>query len=201
MKKRTSRSPKERSALEALGSDETREALRRLLAARPGLREEAERIAQSLLGETSLEAVAEEVEEAVRSVHEEDWSGRAGRHEWGYVEPSEAALEVLQEAVDPFLEDMKRRLELGHEAEALEILKGILLGLYRLRGEKEHEVLRYAEDFPEDAAASAIYDCRKERARGPARRGPPAVILSAEFVATRVPDWKDLVANASKERG
>ncbi len=83
MKKGTSRSPKERSALEALGTDEAREVLRRLLAARPELREEAERIAWSILGETSFEAVAEGVGEAVRSVHEEDWSGRAGRHEWG----------------------------------------------------------------------------------------------------------------------
>ncbi|MCI0586975.1 MAG: hypothetical protein L0323_09070 [Planctomycetes bacterium] len=96
---------------------------------------------------------------------------------------------------------MKRRLELGHEAEALEILKGILLGLYRLRGEKEHEVLRWEEDFPEDAAASAIYDWRKERAQGSARREPPGVILPAEFVTTHVPEWKDLVAIASKERG
>jgi hypothetical protein len=35
-------------------------------------------------------------------------NGRSGSHSWGYVEASEAAGELLEEAVEPFVNDMKR---------------------------------------------------------------------------------------------
>lgn len=41
----------------------------------------------------------------------------------------DAAWEVLDATVQPFVEDLKRHGELGLEAEALEICKGALLGL------------------------------------------------------------------------
>jgi hypothetical protein len=44
----------------------------------------------------------------------------AGSHEWGYVEPWEAAWEILKETAEPVLDDMKRHIELGLEAEALQ---------------------------------------------------------------------------------
>lgn len=41
-------------------------------------------------------------------------------------------MEILEETLEPFVEDMKRLLDLGLEAEALEICKGVVLGCYRL---------------------------------------------------------------------
>ena len=43
-------------------------------------------------------------------------------------------MEILEEMLEPFVEDMKRHLELGLEAEALEICKGLVLGCYRRAG-------------------------------------------------------------------
>lgn len=37
----------------------------------------------------------------------------AGRQGWGYVEPTEAAWELLEGALNPFLDEMRRRVELG----------------------------------------------------------------------------------------
>jgi hypothetical protein len=45
-------------------------------------------------------------------------NGRAGSHSCGYVETSEAAGELLEEAVEPFVNDMKRYLEMGLENQA-----------------------------------------------------------------------------------
>lgn len=119
--------------LDRLNPREAATVLRRLLAAHPDLVAEAEQIAISLLGEVSFESVAGEVEYAVSSLDLDDLNSRAGSHAWGYTEPSEAAWELLEEAVAPFLEDMQRQIELGLETEALEICKGVVLGLYRLR--------------------------------------------------------------------
>ena len=77
--------------LEHLKAEEAQDVLRRLLADHPDLGAEAETIARSLLGEVTFEAVAANVEDAVRAMDREDLNGRAGRHKWGYVGPDEAA--------------------------------------------------------------------------------------------------------------
>ena len=51
---------------------------------------------------------------------------------------------------------MKRRMELRLEAEALEILKGMVLGCYRLSERKGGDVLEWAPDFPAEAAGNAL---------------------------------------------
>lgn len=38
----------------------------------------------------------------------DDLQGRAGKHSWGYVEPAQAAQDLLEEAVAGHLDDMKR---------------------------------------------------------------------------------------------
>ncbi len=67
------------SVLEHLKAEEAQDVLRRLLAAHPDLGAEAETIARSLLGEVTFEAVAADVEDAVRAMDLEDLNGRAGQ--------------------------------------------------------------------------------------------------------------------------
>lgn len=140
--------------MEHLQPAEAQQVLRTLLAARPDIMPVAEKIAGSLLADVSCEQVADNVEEALLSLDFDDV--HAGPTEFGYTEPDEGAWEALEEAVRPFHEDLKRHIELALEAEALEICKGILLGLYRVRERRSHDVLAYAEDFPEEAAGNAL---------------------------------------------
>ena len=190
--KSTRRSQRKTSLVEGLKPEEAQAVLARLLTVRPALRPEVERVARLLLGEISFKAVADEVERVVRALDLDDLQGRSGRKAWGYVEPTEAAWEILGEAVEPFLDDMKRRIRLGLEAEALELCKGVLLGLYRVREEKSDELLGWAPDFPEETAAHAL-----ETWRGGARKKPPAggttprrrPEFPRDFVAEFLPDW------------
>lgn len=91
----TERSQKHSAALDRLEPGEAQTVLRRLLAAHPDLGAEAEQIAESLLCQISFETVADDVEDAVSLVDIDDLNSRAGRHSWGYTEPSEAAWELL----------------------------------------------------------------------------------------------------------
>ncbi len=187
---------KKRSFVEQLEPGESRELLQRLLDAHPELRKEAERMARGLLGEAAFDSIAEEVQYDVESVSLEDLNSRAGRHEWGYTEPTEAAWELLQEAVDPYLDDMQRYIDLKLEKEALEICKGIILGLYRIRANESGEVLGWAPDFPAEHAGwvlerwtrgtdkpgRAALDKNRRRPRFPRR-----------FVDNHVPEWDNLI--------
>jgi hypothetical protein len=91
--------------------------------------------------EVDADATAEDVEQAVLDLDIDDLGTRAGRKSWGYVEPTEAAWELLDEAIEPFLDEMKRHIELGFEAAATATCAGTVLGLHRCRGKNSDQVL------------------------------------------------------------
>jgi hypothetical protein len=120
-------------------------------AGHPKLRSEAETIAADVLSDGSLLAVADDVESAVLQFDYDDLNARAGGHSWGYVEPSEAAWEMLEEVVEPFVDDMKRYLALGLEEQARELCQGILAVGNGLKSIRIDECLfRSAVDPPRD---------------------------------------------------
>jgi len=179
------------SVLDRLRAEEAGVVLTRLLSAHRELRSDAEQIARSLLGGVSFDVVADEVEQAVSGVDLEAFAGRAGRHIGGYTSPTEAAWELLEEVVAPFFQDMKRRVELGLESEALEICKGLVLGMYRCRDEDDGDVLQWASDFCLDTAARAVETLRRSRRpKGTPRRSRA---LPGDFVDEFISDWADRV--------
>ena len=189
----TESSQKRSATLDRLEPGEAQSVLGRLLAAHPDLEAEAEQIAESLLCEISFETVAYDVEDAVRSVDLDDLDSRAGRHSWGYTSPDEAASELLQEAVNPTLEKMKRLLDLGLDAEALEVCKGLLLGLYGFRDAKAHEVLGWAAEFPAETAADAAATWyAASRTRRKTGRRESAQLLR-EFIRESTPEWAEFL--------
>lgn len=198
-KRRAGRDAAPQPILERLKADEAAAVLRRLLEAHPELSVEANEIARSFLHEVSYEDVAAEIEDEVRALDYDDLNARAGSHEWGYVEPSEAAWEILEETAQPFLDDLKRHLELRLEAEALEICKGLVLGSYRLSEREGGDVLGWAPDYPAEAAEIALElwytggDDLKS-ARGNRKRG---LSLPPEFLSL-VPKWVPLIERIQK---
>jgi len=157
-------------------------------------------MARSLLHQVDYQEIAAEIEDEIRALDYEDLNARAGSHEWGYVEPSEAAVEILEETLEPFVEDLKRHLELGLEAEALEICKGLVLGCYRLSEREGGEVLGWAPDFPGEAAGNALEvwytgaGDPKNRKRGGRKR--PS--LAPDFLSL-IPKWVPMIERVAKE--
>ncbi len=197
---RRARPSKPPSVLERLEDGEAHALLRRLLAAHPALRADAEQMARALLGEVGFESVADDVEQALRSLDLDDLESRAGRHSGGYISPAEAAWELLEEAVDPFISDLKRQMELGLDKEAVELGKGILLGLYRIRDTRSDEFLGWAEDFPAEAAADAVRVLTGGKKKGAAGTRYARSHFDEEFVDKHVPEWSDLIMRVL-ERG
>ena len=96
--------------------------------------------------------IAEEVESALRYLGIDELSGRAGyRPGQGYIHECEAADEILDEALEPFLTDLDRRAQLGLIAAATRLAVGILVGLSRCREGGSESLLEYAPDSPPNA--------------------------------------------------
>ena len=181
--------PRESGVLQKLDAAESASVLSGLLDHHPELRPEAELLAREVLGEVSSLSVADQVENAVLQFDYDDLNSRAGGHSWGYVEPTEAAWELLEEALEPFVSEMRRFLELGLEEQSREMCQGILLGLYRVRNGLNNDILGWATDFPEESAGNAleVWMSATVGERAPAKRKPRR--LSSEFVREPLPDW------------
>lgn len=167
--------------------------LRTLIARHPELAVEAEQLSRAVVTRVEAEAVAAEVEDAVLALDLDDLNARAGRQRWGYVEPTEAAWELLEEALEPFLGEMRRRVELGFEEAAVATCRGIVLGLYRCRGQTTDKVLGWAEDFLAEAAGEAVGTLTPLRDTKGRRTWPLPAGLAAE-----VPGWAELIGRAAR---
>ena len=174
------------------------------MAAHPELETEGEAMTKTLLREDSFEQIAEDVYDSVQVLGHDQLNGRAGRHEWGYVEPGDAASDILSETIAPFLDDLKRRVDLGLEVEALEICKGLVLGFYRLDHEGGGELLQWAPEFTVETAAYALEICRDgtRLEQSPPHRGGrrKRSVLPENFVEQFVPDWAGMIERLLSKR-
>ena len=171
-----------RSALEALSAAEKAAVLDELLAARPDLRQPAEAYAAQVMSGAGRLAVAGDVEDALQGLGIEELNTRAGyRPGRGYVHPAEAADEILDEALQPFLDDLQRRAGLGMRSAAVELAAGILLGLYNCRHGNSETLLEYCPDYAAERASGVVSDC--------ARLG---IELPAELLDL-MPEWSTLL--------
>lgn len=151
-----------RSALDSLAATEKATVLDQLLAARPELREPAEACAAQLMRGADRSAVADEVEGALQYLDIDELNTRAGyRPGFGYVDPADAADEILDEALQPFLDDLQRRVDLGMGSAAVELAAGILFGLYNCRDGNSETLLEYAPDYAVEHASAVVSNCAR----------------------------------------
>lgn len=174
--------PKKKPALllSALDPGERSRVLDRLLAAHPSLLAEAEQIAAEVLDDITIDAVADEVVCAIQGLELADLASRAGRQPGrGYVHETEAAYELVEELVRPFVSDVERRAELGQLDAARAVALGTISGLYQCDPATDGSVLGYAgEDTPEGLADWVR--------RGAVKAG---VSLAADQLATVCREW------------
>lgn len=168
-----------KSILKELTAQEKADLLDRLLAAQPQLRAQAETLAVERMASGGHAETADEVESALRYLGVDELSGRAGyRPGLGYVHECEAADEILDEALEPFLTDLDRRARLGLVTAATQLAVGILDGLHRCRDGGGESLLEYSPDFPAERAADVIDRCRRH-----------GIILPVAELLDLTPDW------------
>jgi hypothetical protein len=171
------------SAYDHLDERERARVLAALLDERSALRAEVERLAVRLLGEVRIESVAVEIRTALVELELADLAVRAGRQPGGgYVHETDAAYDLVEGAVQPFVDDLRRRARLGMREAAAKLALGVLTGLYRCRDPSDGTVLAYAgTDTPEELAAWVVDETAKAQ-----------VEMAPADVASACPDWERL---------
>lgn len=147
-------------ALEALSVAEKAAVLDELLAAQPDLHKRAEACATKLMADADRTQVADEVSRSLHARDIEELNTRAGYQPGrGYVHPIEAADELLDEYLQPFLDDVRRRASLDMGTVAAELALGILLGLYNCRDPHSETLLEYSPDYAAERASDVVRQC------------------------------------------
>ena len=102
--------------------------------------------------------------------------------------------------MEPVLDDMKRHIELGLEADALEICRGLVLGLYRLSEREGGDVLGWAPSFPAEAAGNALESwyigADEPKSRDIRRKTRPPL---PQDLLSMVPKWIPMIERILKE--
>jgi hypothetical protein len=142
------RSNKTRNIFDEISADDALAILRLLAKEDPKVAKRIEQIAIEYLSDVDIEDIASEVYFELDSIEVEEVWDRSGRTRNGYVEPTEMACQMSEEALEPFVEEMKKYQKLSMFVEAKNYCIGILKGIRRFEKESTSEYKDWAVDAP-----------------------------------------------------
>jgi hypothetical protein len=190
---------KKGSPLRPLTKEQKSDIFDRLVARDAKIRAAAEELADEMLATVDFDDIAEDVAASISELDVDVFYAKTGGTSDGYVDPYEYAREYLEDQVAPFFDDLENRRKEGRIEEAQVICMGIILGLYRFRGEDHgtDEVLGFDSEFPDEAAEEALelYTTgRRQLSYGGVRKSKKATRVPPlpESFWERVPEWRGM---------
>jgi hypothetical protein len=139
--------------------------------------------AMNVLTEFSLDDVAEEVFDALDLIDVQDCFDLADSAREGDTSPREAALDIIEEELQPFFDQAECYHELGMGEQEATYCMAVILGVYRFEHESKSEFKKLAADIPAGCAGNLMEDWR---GRNPAQGGIDAMCA---FIRERCPKW------------
>jgi hypothetical protein len=139
--------------------------------------------AMGVLTEIDLNEIADTVLFALEAIDAEDCWNRSGRSGYGYTSPDEAAIELIEGELRPFLDQIDRYHDLGMADQEAICCMGVTLGCYRFEQEAKTEFRGWSVDIPGDIVHLLLEKWQK-RTRRRAR-----INTMRTFVREHCPRW------------
>jgi hypothetical protein len=171
------------SLIDSLTAEDALAVLRELARGRGKLADAVNDAIAAFLQAVDQDEVAKDVFHALDALVIEDVWDRSGRTRHGYTEPAQAAVDVFEEALEPFIAKVKEYMKLKMYSEAEQYGLGILKGIYDFDQESESEYKEWAEDVPQESFAW-VQQIWMEHQRDPQERG-----RMNERIAAICPAW------------
>jgi len=166
-----------------LSPEDAHSILRQLAAGDEKLAAKIAALITARLSDVDIDGVAEELRFELERLTPEDVWERSGSTRDGYVETGEAAYGLIEELLEPYLDELRQCHMAQLDVEAEQMCLGLLWGFYQF----EHEVKREFKDWAWDAPlsfAQQVIDFWREGVS-------PAVDVSemVAFVEAEMPKW------------
>ncbi|MFI5461729.1 MAG: hypothetical protein ACHRXM_40610 [Isosphaerales bacterium] len=136
-----------------------------------------------VLTEIDLDGTADEVFVALDSIDVQDCWDHSGGSRDGYTSPDEAAAQIIDQELQPFLDQVERYNELGMLEQEAACCAGVILGIYRYERESKLEFRAWSADVSSECAG-LLLDSWQKRTRERAR-----INAMHKFVRERCPEW------------
>ena len=105
-------------------------------------------LAKELYSNIDVDGICADVFYALDGIDVHELWDRAGPKRDGYSSPEDMSVEMFEEALEPFVQEMHRLLDLKMRQEAKEYCKGILKGIYQYEESSGSEFKNWATDLP-----------------------------------------------------
>jgi hypothetical protein len=180
--------------IKKLTEEQAIEVVKRLSEKGGKIREAVLAEAKNLLTAVDVDETADEVFCVLDSIDVQDCWDRSGKSRYGYTEPSEAAVELVEEELQPFYDQAARYRELGMAEQETTYSMGVILGIYRYEHESKSKFRKWCEDVPIECAGYLL-DRWRERNQDTAR----AQAMN-EFIQRRCPKWAKYLIPKTRRR-
>jgi len=169
--------------IDKLTPEQALQIIRRLAEKGGAIREALVAEANGLLTHVDRDDLAQQVFDILDEIDVQDCWNRAGGSRDDYVGPDDAAAEIFEEQLQPYVDQLKRYHDLDMPEQEAAYCEGVILGVYRYEKESKSEFRAWSEDVPSECAGYLL-DNWRERNRETAR-------LNAmhEFIRERCPEW------------
>jgi len=122
----------------------------------------AEKIANDMLDNVDIEEVADEVYTHLECLCVEDvWGSSGAQSDGGYVEPCEAAWEIFENQLEPYVANIKKYHELHKFKQGKHYCMGVLKGIHLYDTKSSDEFKDWAVDAPGEYFATVLNDWKK----------------------------------------
>ena len=166
-----------------LTSEQALEIVERLCRKGGDIRDAIVAEAMNLLTEFSLDDVAEEVFDTLDLIDAQDCLDQAGAARDGEASADEAAVDIIEEELQPFFDQVERYHELGMAEQEATYCMAVILGIYRFEHESKSEFKQLAEDAPAEFASNLLEDWRSRNLQ------QGAIDAMDAFIRERCPKW------------
>jgi len=147
--------------IQSLNADEVSRVLRELLNKSLALLTKAYDITKMVAGDVDADGIAGDIFCELDALDLDDLSGRAGRTQYGYKEPHEAAWEIFEEVLNPYIYEMKKNQQRALPAIAKIYCIGIIKGLWEYEAESSSNFKDWVTDAPGEYVDTVVEEWKK----------------------------------------
>lgn len=133
---------------EKISPSEALQILRQITKKDNNLKNKVIELAEDLFRDVDVDEICEAVFDALDGIDVHELWDRAGPGTDGYTSPEEMALEMFEDALRPFVQEMQRLLDLKMHREAKQYCMGLLKGIYQYEEDSGSEFKDWASDIP-----------------------------------------------------
>ena len=152
---------KMKSFIQNLSSDEASQVLKTLLDDNPELMKKAYEIALKTADDVDIDSIMDDVCSELDSLDVDDLYCHSGKTRYGYVEPTEKAWEMFEDALLPFIDEMKKSQQRALPVAAKSHCIGIIKGLLLFEEESNSDFKDWVPDAPGECIDTVVKEWKK----------------------------------------